>query len=335
MSRQNKKLTVLERREWDIRQEIVKRIEKAGGWVNTHTHLDRAYTIDLTSLELGNAHLHQKWGLVDEIKRRSSVDEIYDRMAYALEEQVEQGVGVVGSFIDVDSVVEDKALRAAEKIRDKNKSHGVRVVFINQTLKGVLEPEARKWFELGAEFVDIIGGLPGRDRWREDEHVDVVLGTAKKLNKMAHVHVDQLNMEREKETELLVKKTMEHKMEGRVVAIHGISIAAQRFEYRHELYRKMRQAGVGVICCPTAWIDSRRSEELTVTHNSIAPVEELVAAGMVVGLGTDNIADVYKPFTDGDMWTELRFLLESCHYYDLDELVKIGSSNGRKILGVN
>ena len=89
-----------------------------------------------------------------------------------------------------------------------------------------------------------------------------------------------------------------------------------------------------MITCPTAWIDSKRNENLSVTHNSIAPVEELVKFGITVGIGADNIADVYKPFTDGDMWTELRFLLETCHYYDLDELVKISTLNGRKILGV-
>jgi len=72
-----------------------------------------------------------------------------------------------------------------------------------------------------------------------------------------------------------------------------------------------------------------------VIHNAIAPVEELFTEKIPVALGTDNIADIYKPFSDGDMWTELRFLLETCCFYDVEELVKIATINGRKVLGLS
>jgi cytosine/adenosine deaminase-related metal-dependent hydrolase len=242
-------------------------------------------------------------------------------------------VTALGSFIDVDDVIKDKAIKAADKVRNKYKGD-ITIKFINQALKGVIQPVERKWFEEALSFVDIIGGLPKKDEGHEDEHLDILFSSAKKLNKLVHVHVDQLNTEAEKETEQIVRKTEEHGLQGRVVAIHGISLSAHTKKYRDMMYQKMHKSGVMLITCPTAWIDSRRSEVLSVTHNSIAPVEELVAHDIVVGLGTDNIADVYKPFTDGDMWTELRFLLESCHYYDTKQLVNIATVNGRKILGI-
>lgn len=320
-------------RRWDLKQLVLKDIAQNGGWANAHAHLDRAFTITPQALSLSNRHLHEKWKLVDEVKRKSSVGDIYDRMAFALERLAGQGVTAVGSFIDVDEVVEDKAIRAAQKLRSTFRGN-VTLRFINQTLKGVLEPMAYSWFQRAAQFVDIIGGLPAKDAHREAEHLDVLLGTAREMKKLVHVHVDQLNTPKEKETELLVRKTEEHGMEGRVAAIHGISIAAQRIAYRRKLYQKMKNAGVMLITCPTAWIDARRSEEVAPIHNAIAPVEEMVEAGITVGLGTDNIADVYKPFTDGDMWTELRFLLETCHYYDLQQLARIATTNGRKVLGI-
>lgn len=321
------------RQAWDLRAQLEQAIKKNGGWVNAHTHLDRAYTITPETLALGNKHLHQKWLIVDQIKRESSVTQIYDRMSFAIEEQLKQGVRVLGSFIDVDPVIKDKSIKAAARVKDSFE-RDLKLVFTNQALKGVLKPEARKWFEEALGFVDIIGGLPGKDAGREAEHLDVLFEAAKRTNKMLHIHVDQLNTMRETETELLVKKTKQHGWQNKVVAIHGISLAAHPLSYRQKIYRQMKKQGVMLLSCPTAWIDSRRTEEPTVSHNSIAPVEELIAKGIVVGLGTDNIADVYKPFTDGEMWTELRFLLESCHYYDLIELVKIATSNGRKILGV-
>jgi cytosine/adenosine deaminase-related metal-dependent hydrolase len=317
---------------WEPKQEILQSIQVAGGWVNTHSHLDRSYTITAESLKLGNKHLHQKWQLIDELKRSSSVEQIYDRMAYALERQRQQGVTALLSFIDVDEVIKDKALQAASKLKQVNSD--MQLLFANQTLKGVLEPEARKWFEIGAEFADVIGGLPAKDAGREAEHLDIILQTGKKLNKLVHVHVDQLNTAAEKETELLAKKTIEHSMQGRVVAIHSVSLAAHQQTYRQMVYQQLKKAQLMVITCPTAWIDARRSEELAPIHNAIAPVEELIQEGIAVGLGTDNIADIYKPFTDGEMWIELRFLLETCHYYELDKLVKIATAWGRKTLGL-
>lgn len=320
--------------EWEMKEMLTAAIHNAGGWVNTHAHLDRAFTIGLDNFKLANAHLHEKWSLIDEIKRTSTVNQIYDRMAFALEKQIKQGVTAVGTFIDVDSVIKTKAIKAAERIKEKFNGRDFQVLFINQTLKGVLDSDAKEWFEIGAEFADIIGGLPGKDKWFEEDHIDVVLEVAEKQGKLAHLHVDQLNTKIETETEWLADKTLKHKMENRVVAIHSVSLSAHPIEYRRNIYRMLRKAKVGVITCPTAWIDSRRSEELAPIHNSIAPIEELIENKITVALGTDNIADIYKPFTDGDMWTELRFLLETCHYYDIENLVKIATENGRKVLGL-
>jgi cytosine/creatinine deaminase len=312
---------------------ILEKIRQKGGFVNTHSHLDRAYTITPETLYLANAPLKEKWGLVDEIKRNSTVFQIYDRMAYALEYMKEQGVQAVGSFIDADEVIKDKSMTAAEMIKS-DFSRDIKIKFINQTLKGVISPEARKWFDYCAEFADIIGGLPAKDAGMEDVHLDILMEKASKMGKPLHVHVDQFNTACEKETELLIKKTVEHNMQGRVTAIHSISLSAQPIDYRQQIYRQMKKENINLITCPTAWIDGKRSEELAPIHNSIAPIEELCEYGVNVGIGTDNIADIIKPFTDGNMWTELRFLLESCRFYNIEKLVDISTVNGLKILDI-
>ena len=58
------------------------------------------------------------------------------------------------------------------------------------------------------------------------------------------------------------------------------------------------------------------------------------ANDLVVAIGTDNIQDVYKPFSDGNMYTEVKFLLETLHLYNIDSLVKIATSNGRLVIGM-
>ncbi len=319
---------------WSPADELVSLIQ-AVGWTNPHSHLDRAFTITPATLHLANAPLQAKWDLVDAVKLEAKNDPgiLYTRMATAVEYMISQGVHTVGSFIDIDPVIEEVAIDVAEKIRDDFKGD-IEMVYVNQTLKGVLNPVAREWFDRGAARVDIIGGLPGKDVGREAEHLDIVLGTAKSQGKMAHVHTDQNNRPDERETQLLVEKTVEHGMQGRTVAVHAISTAAQPAEYRENLYKEMEKAGVMVISCPIAFIDSKRNETLAPTHNSITPVDEMTKAGIVVGMGTDNIQDLYLPLSKGNMGEEILQLARTLRWFDLPALVDIATKNGRIVLGL-
>jgi len=315
------------------KQLILDKIKANGGWVNTHAHLDRAYTLNEDNFSHSYSYLKEKWHLVDEMKKAATVDDIYKRMCKATEVLLEQGTQAMGTFIDVDDKIEDKAIKAAYKLRETYGSD-IEIRFACQVLKGVIDPKARYWFDMSLDFVDIIGGLPAKDFGREDEHLDILMSSAKDHGKLVHVHVDQFNTDEEKETEQLARKTIEHGMQGKVSAIHCISLAAHPKKYRHEVYDLCREADMHIISCPTAWIDHNRTERLQVSHNSITPVDEMIPAGLNVAFGTDNICDIYKPFSDADLWTELRVMLEACHYYDIDNLVKIATENGLKALGI-
>lgn len=283
-----------------------------------------------------NANLQQKWDLVDEVKRNSSVEDYYRRFSQAIELMISQGVTAFGTFVDIDQVCEDRAIIAAHKAREVYKNDII-LKFANQTLKGVIEPNAKKWFDIGSEMVDMIGGLPYRDELdygKGLEAMDILMDKAKSLGKMLHVHVDQFNSPKEKETEQLCDKSIEHGMQGRVVAIHGISIGSHPKEYRKMLYQKMRDSQMMVIACPMAWIDSGRKEDLQPFHNALTPADELIPEGITVAIGTDNICDYMVPLCEGDMWQELSLLSAGCRFTNLEEMANIASINGRKVLGL-
>jgi cytosine/creatinine deaminase len=324
---------------WNPLADLKERIAGLGGMVNAHAHFDRAYSVSQEDFEgaegLVEKHLHEKWKLVDKFKSASTEDDYFRHITAALRAQKAQGVQAALSFIDCDPVAGDRALKAAVRAKEcAAQELKMRFVVASQTLKGVLSPEARARFEESLPFVDVIGGLPGADKGREAEHLDALFTAAKQTKKRVHVHVDQLNSADEKETELLCRKVIEHGLEGLVTAVHGISIAAHPKAYRHEVYRMCLDAGLSFVACPTAWIDARRTEVLAPSHNAITPIDEMIPAGIVVAVGSDNICDLYKPYADGDMFTELRVLLESTHFYDTAELLKVAVHNGKKVIGL-
>ena len=330
---------------WNPLAQLREKILGAGGFVNAHAHFDRAYSIshaDFSRTQSGEAggggvmsHLHEKWQLVDKFKSETSEDVYFEHIIAALEAQKAQGVQAALSFIDCDPVAGEKALKAAKRAQEYAAINlKMRFKIACQTLKGVVEPVARKHFENSLEFVDVIGGLPGADKGKEDEHLAILLRAGKETGKLLHIHVDQLNSAHEKETEQLCRAIIDFGMEGRVTAVHGISIAAHPQAYRNEVYKMCLDAGLSFVACPTAWIDARRNETLAPTHNAVTPVDEMIPLGIKVAIGSDNICDLYKPFADGDMFTELRVLLESTHFYDTAELLKIAVDNGKYVMGL-
>lgn len=319
---------------YHVKQLLLEKIKKQGGWVNCHSHIDRAFTISKDNFHLFYRPRPEKWKLNAELRRHSTTDQIYDRMAKAIEYMLHQGVHAIGSFIDVDYDIKDKGIKAATKIREKYKND-ITIKYLNQSSYGILNKEAREWFEVGADFADIIGGLLKADQGKEEEHLDILLEAAYKRKKMVHIHVDEQNITEEKETAILIKKTIEHNMQNKVVGIHGISINTHPKHYRETLYSDIKKAGIMFISCPMSWLNERRSEELTPTHNPITPVDEMLPFDITVGIGTDNIADIWMPFNDAHMWNDLRVLIEAARIYDIETLVNISTVNGRKILGLS
>lgn len=327
-----------EKKMWNPLSDLQSKINGNGGFVNAHAHFDRAYSVSLENFQNSEgveSHLHAKWKLVDKYKQASTKDSYLQHIMAALRSQHKQGVKACLSFIDCDPVSEDRAIQAAVEAKKiaSNELH-MKFLIACQTLKGVRDPKAREWFEKSLEFVDVIGGLPGTDAGHEDEHIDILFKAAKETNKRVHVHVDQLNSAAENETELLARKTIEWGLEGKVTAVHGISIAAHPKQKRKEIYKICRDADLSFVACPVAWIDARREETLAPSHNAVTPIDEMIPEGLTVAIGSDNICDLYKPYANGDMMTELRVLLESTHFYDADELVKIATTNGLKVLGL-
>lgn len=317
-----------------LKQKLLRKIHKNGGWINCHAHIDRAFTINQKLYRLANALRHEKWILNTDLRKTSTVSQIYDRMAKALELMIAQNVAAIATFIDIDPFTKDKCIKAGQKAREKYKGQ-IQIKFINHSSYGIMTKETREWFKVGADFADIIGGMTKANTDRKNEYLDIILQTAKAKKKMVHVHVDEENSLEEKETELLARKVIEYGLKGKVIGIHGISINTHSKKYRQDLYKLMKEANLMMVACPISWLNSRRSNELTPTHNPTTPVDEMLPFGITVGIGTDNIADLFMPYNDGDMWSDLRILMEMNRLYDIDTLVKIATINGRKILGLD
>lgn len=311
------------------------KVQAQGGFVNCHAHFDKAFIINEHNLAQSHISMEDKWRLYQTVKQNYTPEDLRDRMRRCMQIMVDQGVRYVRSFIDIDPTVELKCLEAALDIK-KEFAGRCELIIVSQTLEGVLKPAARRWIEQAAPLVDVLGGLPSYDRPRAADHLDVIFKLANHYGKAVDVHIDQENNPNERDTELLANKVIEHGLQGRVNAVHVISLSAQPEDYFQHVLKLMVQAQLNVITCPSAALGMKQLRQHTApVHNSIARVPDFLAAGLTVAIGTDNISDFFQPFIDGDLYTEARMLMEACRFYDLDTLVQICSTNGKKLCTMN
>ena len=317
---------------WDLKSQMLEAIKENGGFVNCHAHLDKAYYITREGLDKSNVSMQEKWNMSDGIKRASTQSEIEERIRRGLDVMIAQGCKLTCTFVDAYEAVEQKAIDAANKVKEEYKDK-IKLITMTQPLGGLIGDESRKLYEEITAKADIAGGLPSKDRPNDEKSFDYLFEIAKKQNKPVFVHIDQENNPNERDGEKLIEAVKRHGYQGRTVAIHAVSVSAQPKEYRKKIYNQFAELGIAVVVCPSAMLSQEWLDEYSgPIHNSIANVPEMIEAGVLVGLGVDNICDYYCPFIDGDMWTELRILIEACRYHDFDQLVKIATENGRKIL---
>ena len=307
---------------WDLKAEFLKTVQSLGGFASYHAHFDKAYLISTENLKLGQVDMQKKWDLYKYLKENYSHDDLVTRISRGVESMIAQGVTYCRTMVDADSTVKLMPMHAALEVKERYKDR-IHFEIGTQPLQGVIDPESRKYFIQACELADTIGGLPSKDRPTPEKHIDILMRIAKDLGKKLEVHTDQENNPDESECELLALKTIEHGLEGRVAAVHAISMSAKPRGEQERIVRLMKQAGLRVIICPSAALSMKQLEKNAPLHNSIAPFNLLLDAGVPTYLGVDNIADLFMPIVDGDMWFECRMLMEACRFYDIHRVAEI------------
>jgi len=331
---------------------LERKIAELGGYVNAHLHLDRAGTYDDTvqllrgtevrdgtTLSLAGKHavipmVHAS-PLYDATNLETRVASYLDRMA---------AIGTRRADTVVDVTHDRVGDGALERLLVLKRRYAERIdlrVGAYSPL-GFRDDEPARWalLESAAARADFVGLLPERDdRASYPEHIGFEescrrgILLAHRLGKHIHIHVDQANHHLENGGELVLDLVRRLELgaapgaEPFVWLIHLISPSSYDEARFERLAAGLADQRIGVICCPSAAISMRQCRPfLAPTHNSIARVLELLAAGVEVRIASDNICDITSPMGTPDLLDELFVLANALRFYDQDILAKIAAA---------
>jgi len=296
-------------------------------WVCHHLHLDKSKTVTVDNLNKSIYHMKEKWILMREIKEQYTYNDLRTRIQSTSANLMRQNCLKMRTFVDVDNIVGLEPLKAALEVKKAWKPYNVELQIGTQLLEGLNSPESIQLFNEAANLVDFIGCLPSRDT-DPRRHLDIVFDKASDLGLDVEAHLDQVNLPFERETEMFCDFVEKYNYQGKSRAIHCISLACQPEKYQKNIARRLKQLDIGVIVCPSAAISMKQqSKYYAPIHNSIGPVKMLLDQGVSVGLGIDNIEDIFVPFCDGDLSFELRLLAEATRIYQPEQLIKIAEND--------
>jgi cytosine/adenosine deaminase-related metal-dependent hydrolase len=327
-------------------------IQARGGFVNAHSHLDIAYSIDLPGLRRRLAsYVDGDVTRAGELPLRTKIDEIDlllrsdDEHAETIGQRVrtavaglrEQGGRAIRSCVTVGTELGTGPLEEVARIRDE-----LAPEFTMQLVALPLrELAAAELNHFGAvcksAAIDVVGALPQNDPDEPERYFDRVLELAAALDKPVEAHVDEYLRADEQETLALGNAVLRARAAGyerRVSAVHAVTLAAWPPDYRARTAELLARAEVDVVICPRAALSMQALETATYLHNAIAPVRDLVGAGVNVALGTDNIRDVFMPLGGGDLLAEIELLAEAARLFDLELLADLASTGGARALGL-
>lgn len=328
-------------------RELSKAIASKGGLFNAHLHLDRAGTLKLSRASLdkdtSSLSLAAKHGLIPSI--HASIDYDEDRLAtrcsFYLDQMVSAGTRCAATCVDV--TADRVGLSAFKVFLDLKNSYAEKLnlhVGAYSPL-GFKADEPERWQLLvsGARDADFIGSLPERDDQLAypghiglEQHCIQILALSQELRKSVHIHVDQRNDPLEDGTERLIATvrqlglSFDRSQEPMIWLVHVISPSGYDEPRFAELLSALVELNIGIICCPSAAISMRQLRPiLAPTHNSMARVLEMLAAGIHVRLGSDNICDITSPAGTCDLINEIFILANALRFYDIDILAALAA----------
>jgi cytosine/creatinine deaminase len=310
------------------------------GFVNIHTHLDKADLLARMKPEQFGKSLQENRELLKSFKLGYTVDEICARAGKVVGQFIENGVTAIRTQVDVDSTCGLKALEALKRLREDSPID-IQICAFPQ--EGVVDERSRANVEAALEGgADLLGGLPLVEKTPEEQaqHIDILFELARKYGVDLEVQVDESNNPEDFMLPLLAEKTIENKWSGRVSATHCISLSAVDDMVATETVKLLIEARMSVIVTPSAnMITQFRIPEGVHSrpNNSITRVKELLDAQVNVALGTDNIRDVFYPLGNCSILREMHVLAAATRMTraeDPGNLFDMASVNGAKIMGL-
>jgi cytosine/creatinine deaminase len=298
-----------------------------------HAHLDKALTADRVPNPGGDLP-----GAIDawiEYRRSIDVADALERGRSAALAALGHGVTAIRSHVDVGEGIGLRSLEALLALREELAGlvHLQLVALVSRPVTGpdgagnrAMLPAA---LELGA---DLVGGAP---------HVDpdppgalrFCMETAAAFGRPVDLHMDETLDQATLFLPDLARWVIDHGFPHPVTASHCVSLGVQPLATQVDVAERLAAAGISVLTMPQTNLYLQARGWDTSPPRGMTALRPLMAAGVVVAAGGDNVQDPFNPMGRGDP-LETAGLLVSAGHLAPDHAYHLVSGAARSVMGL-
>ena len=305
-------------------------------FIESHVHLD-------TCLTAGEPVWNQSGTLFEGIqcwslrKKNLTKQDVKDRVHRAVRMQAQHGVQFVRTHVDVTDptlIAMEALLELREELKD---TIDIQVVAFPQ--EGIDSfPNGRQLMEDAVKMgADAVGAIPHYEFTREYavESLNFAMGLAEKYDRLVDVHCDEIDDEQSRGLEVLAARAYESGLKDRVTASHTTAMHSYNNAYVTKLMRLLTLSEINFVSNPLVNTHLQGRMDTYPKRRGITRVKELLAAGINVSFGHDDLFDPWYPLGTGNMRDVIFMGLHVCQmmgYQEIMDSYQLISTNAARTL---
>lgn len=309
---------------------------KAGGRLlipalaDPHHHLDKAGLVTTLGASTDLADARARFAT---LRPRLTREDLVQRGARIVRWAIRHGVAALRTHADVDRVVGLRHVEAALELKGRY-ADALDMQIVAFQPGGVAPDDEASWKMLEAALdcgCEAVGGTTGNRGEGAPELMERVLALAARRHAMVDLHLDETLTPAVQNLAGLARLTRRYGLEGRVVASHCCSLSVAAPADRARAIEAAAQARLHVIALPLTnlYLQGRDTG-----LRGVAPVAALLAGGVNVACGSDNVQDPFLPGGNADPLLAAQVLGLAAHIADPCYLLESVSSRARRAMGM-
>jgi cytosine deaminase len=268
----------------------------SGPFVDPHVHLDAVLTAGEPRWNESGT-LWEGIACWTERKPMLTRDDVVSRVEHVLRWYAANGTLHVRSHVDVTDrslVALDALLEVRERVRDV-----MTLQLVAFPQEGICSfPGGEELLEEAARRgVDVIGAIPHYEDTREDgvRSVHVAVDVAQRHGLRVDAHCDEIDDEQSRFIEVLATAAHRTGLADRVTASHTTAMGSYNPAYSYKLHRIIARSGINMVTNPLVNLHLQGRFDGYPKRRGLSQVKELLAAGVNVAFGHDDIMDPWYP----------------------------------------
>lgn len=307
-------------------------------FVEPHIHLDTTLTAGEPSWNESGTLFEgiQRWA---ERKEALTLEDVKTRAKTALKWQIAQGIQHVRTHVDVTDP-ELTALKAMLEVKEEM-SRYVNLQIVAFPQEGILSyPNGKELLEESLRMgADVVGGIPHYEFTREYgvDSLKTAFQLAEKYDRLVDIHCDETDDEQSRFVEVVAAEAYRLGIGERVTASHTTAMGSYNDAYASKLFRLLKLSKINFVANPLVNIHLQGRFDSYPKRRGVTRVKELLAAGMNVCFGHDDIFDPWYPLGTGNMLQVLHMgihVTQLMGYEQIVDSIDLITANSAKTLHI-